>query len=154
MKKGMKTILWIAKIILGCALFSAGFAFFLEPNHVNAGGITGLAMSVVHLLGFGTVGPLTLLINLPLFIVSGIKIGKKFFVGSLVGLLISSVMLDAFALLPHPEIEPLVAGLYGGFEGFQILSFIIIVGQCIEILVLQHMSDTGLSVELLDDTLL
>ena len=114
MKKGMKTILWIAKIILGCALFSAGFAFFLEPNHVNAGGITGLAMIVVHLLGFGNVGTLTLLINLPLFIVSGIKIGKKFFVGSLVGLLISSVMLDAFALLPHPEIEPLVAGLYGG----------------------------------------
>ena len=114
MKKGMKTILWIAKIILGCTLFSAGFAFFLEPNHVNAGGITGLAMIVVHLLGFGTVGTLTLLINLPLFIVSGIKIGKKFFVGSLVGLLISSVMLDAFALLPHPEIEPLVAGLYGG----------------------------------------
>ncbi|MBR5617747.1 MAG: YitT family protein [Oscillospiraceae bacterium] len=114
MKKGMKTFLWIAKIILGCALFSVGFAFFLEPNNVNAGGITGLAMIVVHLLGFGTVGLLTLLINLPLFIVSGIKIGKKFFVGSLVGLTLSSVMLDMLALLPHPQIEPLVAALYGG----------------------------------------
>ena len=114
MKKGMKTVLWIAKIILGCALFSVGFAFFLEPNNVNAGGITGLAMIVVHLLDFGTVGTLTLLINLPLFIVSGIKVGKKFFVGSAVGLLLSSLLLDAFALLPHPDIEPLMAALYGG----------------------------------------
>lgn len=114
MKKGMKTFLWIAKIIFGCALFSVGFAFFLEPNNVNAGGITGLAMIAVHLLGFGTVGLLTLLINLPLFVVSGIKIGKKFFAGSLVGLSFSSVLLDLLALLPHPQIEPLVAALYGG----------------------------------------
>ena len=114
MEKGMKTLLWLVKIIAGCVLFSAGFALFLEPNNVNAGGITGLAMIVVHLLDFGTVGTLTLLINLPLFIVSGIKVGKKFFVGSAVGLLLSSLLLDAFALLPHPDIEPLVAALYGG----------------------------------------
>ena len=114
MEKGRKTFLWLAKIVAGCVLFSVGFAFFLEPNQVNAGGITGLAMIAVHLLGFGTVGLLTLLINLPLFIVSGIKVGKKFFVGSAVGLLLSSLLLDAFAMLPHPEIEPLVAALYGG----------------------------------------
>ena len=114
MEKGRKTFLWLAKIVAGCVLFSVGFAFFLEPNNVNAGGITGLAMIVVHLLDFGTVGTLTLLINLPLFIVSGIKVGKKFFVGSAVGLLLSSLLLDAFAMLPHPDIEPLVAALYGG----------------------------------------
>ena len=114
MEKGRKTFFWLARIVAGCVLFSVGFAFFLEPNQVNAGGITGLAMIAVHLLGFGTVGLLTLLINLPLFIVSGIKVGKKFFVGSAVGLLLSSLMLDAFALVPHPDIEPLVAALYGG----------------------------------------
>ena len=114
MEKGMKTLLWLAKIVVGCVLFSVGFAFFLEPNNVNAGGITGLAMIVVHLLDFGTVGLFTLLINLPLFVVSGIKIGKKFFVGSVVGLVVSSVLLDGFALLPYPQIEPLVAALYGG----------------------------------------
>ena len=114
MKKGLKTLTWFGKIIAGCVLFSAGFAFFLEPNQVNAGGMTGLAMIIVHLLNFGTVGMLTMLINLPLFIVSGIKIGKKFFVGSLFGMMISSVMLDAFALMPHPQMEPLLAALYGG----------------------------------------
>lgn len=114
MEKRMKTFLWFGKIIAGCVLFSAGFAFFLEPNQVNAGGITGLAMMIVHLLNAGTVGFFTMMINLPLFIISGIKIGKKFFIGSLAGMMLSSLMLDAFALMPHPQVEPLVAALYGG----------------------------------------
>jgi len=114
MGKGMKTLIWFAKIIAGCALFGAGFSLFLEPNDLNAGGISGLAMMTVHLLGFGSVGIITMLMNLPLFIIGGIKVGKKFFVGSLVGMAVSSVALDAFSLLPHPETEPLLAALYGG----------------------------------------
>ena len=114
MKKGMKTLVWLGKIIAGCALFGAGFALFLEPNDINAGGISGLAMIAVHLLGFGSVGTLTMLMNLPLFIIGGIKVGKKFFVGSLVGMAASSILLDAFALVPHPATEPLLAALYGG----------------------------------------
>ena len=44
----------------------------------------------------------------------GLKIGKKFFWGSLVGMALSSVFLDLFALLPIPNTEPLIAALYGG----------------------------------------
>lgn len=114
MEKGMKTLVWFSKIIAGCALFGAGFALFLEPNDINAGGISGLAMMAVHLLGFGSVGTLTMLMNLPLFIIGGIKVGRKFFVGSLVGMAASSILLDAFSLLPYPATEPLLAALYGG----------------------------------------
>ena len=114
MEKGMKTLIWFLKIIAGCVLFSAGFALFLEPNDLNAGGISGLAMMIVHLLRVGSVGSFTLLINLPLFIIGGIKVGKKFFVGSLVGMTVSSLLLDACSLLPHPATEPLLAALYGG----------------------------------------
>jgi uncharacterized membrane-anchored protein YitT (DUF2179 family) len=114
MKKGMETMVWFAKIIAGCALFGAGFSLFLGPNDLNAGGISGLAMMLVHLTKFGTVGTVTLLMNLPLFVIGGIKVGKKFFVGSLIGLAASSLLLDAFALMPHPATEPLLAALYGG----------------------------------------
>ena len=114
MKKGRKTLIWFAKIMGGCALFGAGFAVFLEPNDLNAGGISGLAMMLVHLLDFGSVGTLTMLMNLPLFIIGGIKVGRKFFVGSLAGMAVSSILLDVFTLLPHPETEPLLAALYGG----------------------------------------
>ena len=114
MEKTIKTLLWMGKIILGSALFGLGFAVFLAPNDLNAGGISGLAMIAVHLLKFGTVGTMTMLINAPLFIIGGIKVGKKFFIGSIIGTVASSVLLDAFAMLPIPSTEPLLATLYGG----------------------------------------
>ena len=107
-------LVWFGKILLGSALFALGFDLFLSPNDLNAGGVSGIAMILVHLLGFGSVGTVTMLINLPLFILGGLKIGKRFFVGSLMGMVSSSVLLDAFAKVPSVAAEPLVAALYGG----------------------------------------
>ena len=67
MKQGIKTAIWFGTIILGCVLFALGFDLFLEPNGLNAGGVSGLAMVVVHLLGFGSIGVVSALMNLPLF---------------------------------------------------------------------------------------
>ena len=114
MKKALDTGLWLGKIILGAAIFSLGFDLFLEPNALNAGGLTGLSMVLVHFIGIGSVGTITTLMNLPLFIWGGKRIGSKFFVGSLVGMLALSLTIDLFALIPVPETEPLLACLYGG----------------------------------------
>ena len=46
---------WIASTVFGSAVFSAGFAFFLQPNDMSPGGISGLALVAVELLGFGSV---------------------------------------------------------------------------------------------------
>jgi len=73
-----------------------------------------LAMVLRRLLGVGSVGIFNALMNLPLFIISGVKIGKKFFIGSLIGMGLSSVFIDLFAFIPAPATEPLVAALYGG----------------------------------------
>lgn len=102
------------KTALGCAVFGVGFNLFLEPNGLNAGGIAGLAMSIVHILKFGSVGLITTLINIPLFAISGVKIGKKFFLGSIFGMICISGFIDLFAFLPRPETEPLLGALYGG----------------------------------------
>lgn len=104
----------IAKTALGCALFGLGFNLFLEPNGLNAGGISGLSMILVHLTGLGTVGTITAILNLPLFAIGGLKIGKSFFLGSLLGMALCSVSIDLFAMLPRPETEPLLSALYGG----------------------------------------
>lgn len=114
MKKAFDTLVWAIKILVGACLFAAGFALFLEPHSINAGGISGLAQVVVHLLGRGTVGMITMIVNLPLFIVGGWKVGKKFFAGSLIGMISSSVALDVMGKLPVPQTEPLLAALYGG----------------------------------------
>lgn len=110
----MDWLLWFGKILLGSAVFAVGFDVFLEPNDLNAGGVSGISMMLIHLIGFGSVGTVTMLINLPLFILGGVKIGKKFFLGSLIGMVSSSVFLDVFALLPSFQVEPLVSALYGG----------------------------------------
>ena len=105
---------WVVETILGSAIFAAGFGLFLEPNDMSPGGVSGLALVITRSLGFGSVGTLAILINLPLFVIGGLKIGKRFFVGSLIGMLLSNVLIDVFASVPMPQIEPLMAGLYGG----------------------------------------
>ena len=115
----MKNKVWsvmldIAKTAIGCALFALGFDLFLMPGGMNAGGLSGLAMVFVHLTDLGSVGAITALLNVPLFILAGMKIGKKFFLGSFVGMAFSSVFIDLFALFPVPDVEPLLGAAYGG----------------------------------------
>lgn len=110
----MKKFGWIAATILGSALFAFGFSCFLLPNEISTGGISGLALVAVELLRFGSVGSVSILINLPLFLVAGLKIGRRFFFGSLAGMLVSSALIDVFAAVSMPATEPLIGALYGG----------------------------------------
>lgn len=114
MQKLWQKYQWIPQTVLGSAVFAAGFAFFLEPNDLSSGGISGLALILVELLQFGSVGTFSILINLPLFLLGGVKIGKRFFVGSLIGMLLSSALIDGFAALQLPAVEPVIAMVYGG----------------------------------------
>ena len=114
MRKLWHELKWVGATILGSAMFAAGFALFLQPNNMNSGGISGLAMVVVELLDYGSVGTLSILINLPLFLLGGIKIGKRFFLGSLLGMVLSSVLIDMIAVFPMPQTDPLIGAIYGG----------------------------------------
>ena len=105
---------WIISTLLGSLIFALGFDLFLVPNNLNPGGISGLSVIIVEVLGFGSVGTLSILINLPLFALGGIKIGKRFFIGSLIGMVTSSMLIDLLVLLPAPRSEPLLGALYGG----------------------------------------
>lgn len=105
---------WIFWTVLGSLVFALGFSLFLQPNHLNSGGISGLAMVVVEVLGVGSVGVLSIMLNMPLFILGGLKIGKRFFAGSLLGMLVSSLLIDVFSQIRMPAMEPLISALYGG----------------------------------------
>ena len=111
----VRKIIWdYVKILVGCAIFSVGFDMFLVPANLNAGGVTGLSMVLYEWIGIGSVGIISAIINLPLFAIAGMKIGKRFFVDSLVGMILVSVFIDLFAFLPQPKTEILLASLYGG----------------------------------------
>lgn len=108
---------WITdalKILIGCALFSLGFSVFLAPSDLSAGGVSGIGMIFVEIFKVGTVGGIVAVINIPLFMLAAFYLGKKFFFGSLIGMVFLSVFIDLFAMIPPIELDPLLCALYGG----------------------------------------
>ena len=114
MEKLWKSYGWVVKTLLGSAIFALGFSLFLEPNNINSGGISGLAQAIAHVIGIQNVGLLSVLLNLPLFLIGGIRVGKRFFAGSLIGMLVSGVLIDLFASSSIGFQDALVSGIYGG----------------------------------------
>ena len=102
------------KILVGCALFGFGFSVFLAPSGLNAGGLSGLGMIFVEFFHIGMVGGITAIVNIPLFLLAIFLLGKKFVLGSLVGMLAISTFIDLFTLIPPVQLEPLLCALYGG----------------------------------------
>ena len=101
-------------IVVGAALFAAGFQFFLYPNSIIVGGVSGIAM-IINLLTKLPVGLLTIVLNIPLFIIAWRYFRTGFIVRSLVGMLLSSVFVDLFALLSiSPTNDMLLACIIGG----------------------------------------
>lgn len=102
------------KIIAGCALFGFGFSVFLAPAGLNAGGVSGIGMIFVEFFRVGSIGSFVAVVNIPLFAFAAFLLGKKFFIGSFVGMALLSVFIDLFALIPPIELDPLLCALYGG----------------------------------------
>lgn len=106
-------------IVLGCAIGSAGFAFFTFPNQIVSGGVTGISQIIHHLTGL-PVGIMSIVFNIPLFIIAWKKFGLKFILASLVGMLSSSLFIDWFSSFGLRLTEDLLlAAVYGGLlKGF------------------------------------
>lgn len=103
-------------IIFGSAVFALGFDLFLDPNGFNCGGVSGLSMLIVYAVkaDWLTVGILSFAINIPLFIMGYRSIGRYFFLTSLLGMTCNSVFFDLFLVLPVPQVEPMIAAIFGG----------------------------------------
>jgi len=82
-------------IFLGAALYAAGFAFFLYPNSIIVGGVSGIAMIINYLTKL-PVGVMTIVLNIPLFVIAWKHFGTQFIISSLVGMTASSVFVDLF----------------------------------------------------------
>lgn len=104
----------VLSVVLGCAAFGLGFSMFLQPNRINAGGISGLGQLMTQLTGFGTVPLWSVLFNIPLFAISIRGVGKQFFWGSLAGMTLTNLFITLFAAEKSPVDDPLLACLYGG----------------------------------------
>lgn len=113
-RKPARAVLDLLLIIGGAAIYAVGFDLFLRPNGINGGGISGVGQLVAHLTPMKAIGVFVAVCNIPLFIAGWKRLGRRFLLGSLVGMLASSLFLDLFALLPGFQVEPLLAGVCGG----------------------------------------
>lgn len=102
---------WI-EIALGLLICVVGYRLYLIPNNIAAGGFTGIGQLVNAYTGL-PIGAVSLVLNIPLFLVSIKVYGWKFAGRSLVGTVGLSLLID---LLPIGSItdDPLLAAVYGG----------------------------------------
>lgn len=108
-----KIILEIIGTIIGAFVMAIGIALFLLPNQLSSGGISGIATITYYLLNI-PMGTMIILINIPLFIMAIYKIGKSFFVKSMVGTISLSVFIDLLDKLEPLTNDRFLACIYGG----------------------------------------
>lgn len=101
------------QIIVGTAIMAFGTTLFLLPNQLSAGGFSGLGTITYYLFGI-PLGTTTLILNIPLFIMSFIKSGKKFFVNALLGTVLLSIFFNLFEKLNPLTTDRFLACIYGG----------------------------------------
>ncbi|MGN1297861.1 MAG: YitT family protein [Clostridia bacterium] len=103
----------ITGTILGAFIMAVGVSLFLLPNQLSSGGIAGIA-TITYYLFHIPMGTMMLLINVPLFLFSIFKIGKSFFIKSMIGTIALSVFIDFLDKLEPLTNDRFLACIYGG----------------------------------------
>ncbi len=100
------------QILAGCLLGAAAYPAFLIPNNIAPGGLTGVA-TILNYLFHWPVGTVSLLLNVPLFIIGYRSMGKIFAFRSLIATALFSLLIDVLPIRPVSE-DPLLGTLFGG----------------------------------------
>lgn len=113
MKKYFPIIKKYVIMIIGSFVAAAGISLFLAPNKLTTGGISGLATIAYYIWGF-PIGVVSLVLNIPLFVL-GIWIeGKGFGLKSLYATLLLSLFIDLLANVEPFTEDALLGAVYGG----------------------------------------
>ena len=100
------------QILLGCVLGAVAYPAFLIPNNIAPGGLTGVA-TILNYLFRWPVGTVSLVLNIPLFIVGYRSMGKIFAFRSLLATVLFSLLIDLLPIRPVST-DPLLGTLFGG----------------------------------------
>ena len=102
-------------VTLASAVYAVAFNWFFQSNDLTMGGFTGMAQIIHYLLPVLPIGVLTIVMNIPLFIIGVRCMGIKLLLSSLYAMAASSLLLDLVAsLFTFQPMEPLLACIYGG----------------------------------------
>lgn len=88
-----------AGILLGSIIFGISYSWFLIPFKVAPGGVGGIAEVIYYFLGIPA-GISMLILNIPLFVIAWIYLGKQFGLKSFFGMFMGAIFID----LMSPEL--------------------------------------------------
>ena len=113
--KAWGTLKQYGLITFSCALYALGFCWCCVPGHMTVGGLTGIAQILNVYFPALPVGVMTLVMNIPLFILGLKLLGKGVLISSLYAMVVSSLMIDGInAIHSFQPLEPVLACVYGG----------------------------------------
>jgi uncharacterized membrane-anchored protein YitT (DUF2179 family) len=99
-------------VLAGSSIAAIGLQFFLLPNNLLDGGVTGIAIISAYLSGL-PFGAFLLLFNIPFVIVGFRKFGKDFALYSILGIVVLAAL--TFVHVPHGFTDqPILAAIFGG----------------------------------------
>ncbi len=105
-KRVVKEIKQLIMITIGAMIAAAGLEFFLVPNNILDGGVIGLSIIAAELTGM-TMSIFLIVLNLPFLYIGFRKIGMKFTIHTLYGVIVLSA---STAYLHH--FEPVTNDLF------------------------------------------
>lgn len=100
-------------IIVGATLVALSYNMFLLPSKLAAGGISGVSTILFELYGLSPAYT-QFLINIPIFIIGWLVLGKDFGWKSLLGTFWVPFIIWLSADIPYTITNPLLGALYGG----------------------------------------
>lgn len=114
--KVLHCILDIIHIILGTFLIAIGTNFFLLPHKMTTGGASGIATIFFYLFNV-PMGITILIINIPLFIISIIKLGLNFNIKSIFTTILLSIFFELFSvndIFSTKDLDLFTSCVFGG----------------------------------------
>ena len=104
----------LGKIALGGLAIAIGIQFFLVPNQLIIGGISGLAIMINYITGLPT-GLSFFIINAIVFLFALRQFGVRFILVCLFGVAVTSILVDTIAFLGFVATQELIlATVFGG----------------------------------------
>ena len=109
-RKWSKEIIYI---VIGCMLMAIGTSLFLLPNKLSTGGFSGIATVTYYLFKY-PLGTTMLILNIPLFIIALIRVGKETTIKGIIGTFLLSSFIDLFDNIEPLTSDRFLACIYGG----------------------------------------
>ncbi|GAQ19883.1 membrane protein [Oceanobacillus picturae] len=101
------------KIIIGATLVALSYNVFLLPSKLAAGGISGISTILFEMYELSPAYT-QMLINIPIFIIGWIALGKSFSWKTLIGTFWVPFIIWLSADIPYTVTNPLLGAIYGG----------------------------------------